>query len=117
MDASLNSRWASSKKNTSLGLSVSPTSGSSWNSWLSRYIRNVENRAGLSWTLGTSSSETMPLPSGVVRRKSDVTISGWPKNTSAPWSANAISSRRMTPAVEADSPPSFFSSGLPVPVR
>ena len=76
-------------------------------------MRNVENSAGLSATPGTSSSEMTPRPSGAVRRKSCTSNSGSPKNTSAPSSAKVMSSRRITPAVADDSPPSSFSSPLP----
>ncbi len=112
-DASRNNRWASSKKKTSLGLSRSPTSGRSLNRSASSHIRNVEKRAGRSCTPGTSSRLTTPRPSAVVFRNSNVSISGSPKNTSAPWSANVISSRRITPTVALDSPPSPVSSPLP----
>ncbi len=113
LEASRNSRWASSKKNTSLGLSTSPTSGRSWNRSASNHIRKVENTAGRSCRFGSSTSETMPLPSAVVRRKSAVSNSGSPKNASAPWSENAISSRSSTPAVADESPPRSLSSALP----
>ena len=42
-----------------------------------------------------------------------VSNSGSPKNASAPWSENAISSRRITPAVRRDSPPRSLRSALP----
>ncbi len=116
-DASLNSRCASSKKNTSFGLSVSPTSGSVSYSRESSHMRKVENSSGLPSTLRTPSRLTTPrsTPSApvAVRKKSFTSISGVPKNTSAPWSANVISSRRMTPTVAFDSPPSSVSSALP----
>ena len=46
--ASSNSRCASSKKNTSFGLSRSPASGRSEYRSASSHIRNVENSAGRS---------------------------------------------------------------------
>ncbi|PQM47707.1 hypothetical protein C1Y40_02078 [Mycobacterium talmoniae] len=46
LEASVNSRWASSKKNTSLGLSTSPTSGSRVNRSASTHIKKVENSTG-----------------------------------------------------------------------
>ena len=70
MLASSKSRCASSKKNTSLGLSRSPTSGRSWNRSASSHIRKVENSAGRSCTAGSSRQVTMPLPSAAVRSRS-----------------------------------------------
>ncbi len=46
LDASANSRCASSKKNTSLGLSTSPTSGSCVYRSASNHIRKVEKMTG-----------------------------------------------------------------------
>ena len=46
LGASLNSRWASSKKNTIFGLSGSPTSGSCSNSSDSIHSRKVEYSLG-----------------------------------------------------------------------
>ena len=113
LDASLNSRCASSKKKTSFGLSRSPTSGRSWKRSASSHIRNVEKSAGRSCRLGSSSIETMPRPSDPTCSRSDDSNSGSPKNASAPWPSNAISSRRITPAVALDRPPSSLRSGLP----
>ena len=53
-EASSKSRCASSKKNTSLGFSRSPASGSSSKSSASIHISAVENSFGLSWTPGSS---------------------------------------------------------------
>ena len=111
--ASSNSRCASSKKNTSLGFSTSPTSGRSWNRSASSHMRNVENSLGLSCTADSPITDSTPLPSGVSRIRSAVSNSGSPKNASPPPSCSPISSRRMTPAVAGDSPPSPARSALP----
>ena len=58
-----------------------------------------------------------PLPSAVTCSRSADSNSGSPKNASAPWSEKPISSRRMTPAVAAERPPSSLSSGLPSSLR
>jgi len=112
-EASRNSRWASSKKKTSFGLSMSPTSGRSWNRSASSHIRKVEKMSGRSCRFGNSSSEITPLPSGVVRIRSRVSNSGSPKKASPPCDSMVIRLRRITPAVAADSPPMFFNSALP----
>ena len=51
----MNSRCASSKKNTSFGLSRSPTSGRKVNRSASTHIKNVENITGRAAWLPTSS--------------------------------------------------------------
>jgi hypothetical protein len=56
-----------------------------------------------------------PLPSGAVRSRSRVSNSGSPKKTSAPWSSNAINSRRITPAVAGQ--PAEISSARTCPHR
>ena len=114
----MKSRCASSKKNTSFGLSTSPTSGRSVNRSASSHIKKVEKRAGWLARLGSSSSDTTPLPSAVTRIRSAVSYSGSPKKSSAPWSAKVIRLRRITPTVVLLSPPIPFSSSLPSsPVR
>ncbi|SKF62518.1 Uncharacterised protein [Mycobacteroides abscessus subsp. abscessus] len=113
MDASLNSRWASSKKNTSLGLSMSPTSGSSLNRSASSHIKKVENKAGRLCRFGSSSSEMTPRPSGMTRIRSAVSNSGSPKNSSAPCCWSSTSLRRITPTVALETPPRLVSSSLP----
>ena len=65
--ASAKSRCASSKKKTSLGLSMSPTSGRSWKRSASIHMRKVEKSAGRSCTPGSSRQVTRPLPSGARR--------------------------------------------------
>ena len=47
-----------------------------------------------------------------VRRNSAVSISGSPKNTSAPWSAKVMSSRRITPTVALREPAELGELGL-----
>ncbi|MNI65668.1 hypothetical protein D3C73_1211840 [compost metagenome] len=84
LDAPLNSRWASSRKKTSLGLSRSPASGRSSNRSASSHMRNVENSRGLVCSVGSSRQLMTPRPSGAVRRSSAVSNSGSPKNFSMP---------------------------------
>ena len=55
----------------------------------------------------------MPAPAASVLKNTETSSSGSPKKVSAPTAAKATSSRRMTPAVAAESPPMPFSSGLP----
>ena len=115
--ASVNSRCASSKKNANVGLSGSPTSGSSSNSSASTHIRNVENSAGLVATDGSDMTVTMPLPSGVVRSRSRTSNPGSPKNTSPPSPSSSETLRCNTPTVALDRPPRFLRSALPGPTR
>ena len=111
-DAPWNNKCASSKKNTSLGLSASPTSGSCSNSSASSHIRNVENSAGRFCTAGSSSIETTPAgPS--VRSRSEMSNSGSPKKASAPCASRLAMDRRITPAEAVDTPPMLFSSAFP----
>ncbi|CPU29395.1 Uncharacterised protein [Mycobacteroides abscessus] len=111
-DASANSRCASSKMNTSLGLSTSPISGSFVNRLARIHIRNVENRTGRAACAPSSTRVMTPL-SPDVRIRSFGSISGSPKNVSPPSASRLISARRITPAVAADTPPRFFRSALP----
>ena len=112
-DASVNSRCASSKKNTSLGLSTSPISGRNVNRSASTHIRNVENITGRVAWLPTSSRVMTPRPCASRRIRSFGSSSGSPKNVSAPSASRFTSARRITPAVVADTAPSAASSGLP----
>ena len=112
LEASLNSRCASSKKNTSFGTSASPTSGSSWYSSASIHIMKVENSAGREATPGSSRQEIMPAPS-FVRSSCWVSKAGSPKKTSAPEASKAVRLRRITPAVALEIPPMPLSSSLP----
>ena len=103
--ASSNSRCASSKKNTSLGLSRSPASGSSSNSSASSHISAVENSSGLSCTPGSSRHEITPRPSGAARSRSAIANCGSPKSSVPPPSSSPTSERSSTPTVAGDSPP------------
>ncbi len=76
-------------------------------------MRKVENSCGLSCTAASPITDSTPRPSGASRSRSAVSNSGSPKKTSPPWSSSPISSRRMTPAVAVDSPPSSLRSALP----
>jgi hypothetical protein len=111
-EASENSRCASSKKNTSLGFSMSPASGSSSNSSASSHMRNVENSVGSACWSASSSSVTTPWPFST-RSRSDGSNSGSPKNFSPPRASRLTSARRITPAVDAETPPMPLSSALP----
>ncbi len=111
--APLNSKWASSRKKTSLGLSRSPASGRSSKRSASSHMRNVEKSMGLVCSVGSSRQLTTPRPSGAVRSSSAVSNSGSPKNFSIPCASSVISSRRITPAVALERPPSSSSSSLP----
>ncbi|COX47803.1 Uncharacterised protein [Mycobacterium tuberculosis] len=112
-EASVNNRCASSKKNTSLGLSRSPTSGRKVNRSASTHIRKVENIAGRNAWLPNSSNEMMPRPWLSTRSRSSGLSSGSPKNVSAPSASRLTKARRMTPAVVGDTAPRDFSSTLP----
>ena len=111
-DASSNSRCASSKINTSSGLSASPFSGRSWNSSASTHMRNVENSTGrVAWS-PSSTSEIVPFPSTTLRRSAG-SSSGSPKNVSPPLFDRFTKERRMTPAVCDDTPPMPLRSSFP----
>ncbi len=114
-EASSKSRWASSKKKTRTGFSGSPTSGSSSKSSASTHMRKVEKSAGRSPMSARSSTETMPRPSGAVRMRSAISISGSPKKASPPSASSRETWRRRTPAVAVEIPPIAFSSALPGP--
>jgi hypothetical protein len=98
--ASLNSRWASSKKNTSLGLSRSPTSGSSLEQLDSIHSRKVAYRRGEFISLSAARMLTTPLPSTVCM-KSLMSSIGSPKNWSPPCSSICSSPRWMAPMLAA----------------
>ena len=55
----------------------------------------------------------MPRPSPATRDSSPVSNSGSPKNGLIPCASNAVSERRITPAVAVESPPMPLSSDLP----
>ena len=114
-----NSRCASSKKNTSAGLSGSPTSGSTSNSSPSSHIRKVENNVPWDWMSASSRDEMTPRPSAAVRSRSCTSRAGSPKKTEPPAASKAETCRRITPAVALDTPPMPRNSCLPgsVPVK
>ena len=64
-----------------------------------------------------SSTDTIPRPSGAVRIRSAISISGSPKNRSPPSASSLATSRSRTPAVALEMPPIAFSSAFPGPVR
>ena len=112
--ASANSRCASSKKNTSLGWSRSPTSGRSWNRSASSHIRKVENSRGLVLhSPPAPAADSTPRPSGVVRSRSAVSNSGSPKNASPPCALQADQLAQDHPGGGRDRPPRPFRSSLP----
>ena len=84
LGASLNSKCASSKKNTSLGCSRSPTSGSCSNSSDSIHNKKVAYRRGELISLSAARMLMIPLPSTVCIKSLMFSI-GSPKNLSAPW--------------------------------
>ena len=112
-EASVNSRCASSKKKTSLGLSTSPASGSVSNSSATSHMRTVDQSSGLSCTAGSSMQEMTPLPSGAVRMRSAMSNIVSPKNSVPPPVSSVTRLRRSTPTVAFDTPPMPSSSSLP----
>ena len=84
LDASLNRRCASSKKNTILGLSQSPTSGRFSNSSESSQSRKVEYSPPVLTSEELSRMFIMPLPSSAVLSQSLISRAGVPKKTSPP---------------------------------
>ena len=115
-EAPENSRCASSKKNTMVGLSGSPTSGRVSKSSASSHMRKVENSVPWDWMSASSRAEMMPRPSGETRMRSRTSSAGSPKKASPPAASRAAISRRMTPAVAAETPPMVLSSSLPASV-
>ena len=102
--ASLNSRCASSKKNTSFGFSTSPTSGNCSNNSESSQSRKVEYRRGEAINLSAARILTMPLPSSVCIR-SLISSIGSPKKASPPCSPSVNRLRWMAPIEAADTLP------------
>ena len=94
--ASENSRCASSKKNTSLGLSRSPTSGRLSNSSDSSHSRKLEYSRGLFISLSAARMLITPRPSAVCIR-SPMSSIGSPKNFSPPCCSICISPRWIAP--------------------
>ena len=95
--ASSNSKWASSKTNTSFGLSRSPTSGNCSNNSDSSHSRNVEYRRGLRISASAASTPITPRPSGVVRIKSASSSAGSPKNAAPPSLSRRSRARCIAP--------------------
>ena len=98
--ASLNSRCASSKKNTSLGLSRSPTSGRLLEQLDSIHSRKVAYRRGAFISLSAARMLTTPWPSSVCMKSAMLSI-GSPKNLSPPCSSICSSPRWMAPTLAA----------------
>ena len=105
--ASLNSRCASSKKNASLGLSRSPTSGRCSNSSESIHSRNVAYSLGAFSSLSAARMLITPWPRTVCIRSLMSSI-GSPKNLSAPCSSSAIRLRWMAPTLADEMLPYLF---------
>ena len=80
----LNSRCASSKKNTIRGLSPSPCSGSASYSSESIHSRKVEYIVGLRRSRSAASTLITPLPSSSSCIQSAMLSAGSPKNWSPP---------------------------------
>ena len=91
--ASANSRCASSKKKTSLGLSRSPTSGRVSNNSLSIQSKNVAYSRGAAISLSAARMLTKPLPLASVCIKSAILSMGSPKKRLPPWASICISPR------------------------
>ena len=90
----MNSRWASSKKNTILGFGKSPTSGNVSNNSDIIHSRKVEYSLPLLMRLSLSRILIMPLPQSWVSQ-SVMDRAGSPKNTSPPWVSSATMARMM----------------------
>jgi len=105
LGASLNSRCASSKKNTKRGLSASPTSGRFSNSSDSSHSKNVAYRRGLWISLSAARILTNPRPSGAVRSRSQKSSIGSPKKCSPPSRSSTSRLRWMAPILAAETLP------------
>ncbi|CFE02657.1 Uncharacterised protein [Bordetella pertussis] len=103
--ASLNSRCASSKKNTSPGCSGSPISGSFSYRSASSQSRNTPYRRGACISLSAARILTIPRPCASVRSRSCTSSMGSPKNCSAPCDSSRSRPRWMAPTVAADTLP------------
>ena len=109
-----NSRCASSKKKTSLGLSRSPASGSVSNSSATSHISTVENSFGLSWTAAQLEARddrrARRAPCAAGRRCRTAAR----RRTPVPPPVSSVTrSRSSTPTVAFESPPMPSSSALP----
>ncbi|CUJ73208.1 Uncharacterised protein [Achromobacter xylosoxidans] len=103
--ASLKSKCASSKKNTSLGWSGSPTSGSFSYRSASSHSRKIAYSRGACISLSAASTLTMPRPWASVRIRSATSSMGSPKNFSAPCDSSASRLRWIAPTLAADTLP------------
>src|SRR5574343_1357960 len=101
LGASLNSRWASSKKNTSLGFSGSPISGNCSNSSDNIHSRKVAYRRGEFISLSAARMFTTPWPLVSVCMKSWMSSMGSPKNLSPPCCSICSRPRWMAPTLAA----------------
>ena len=110
--ASSNSRCASSKKNTSLGFSRSPASGSSSNSSASSHISAVENSFGLSCTPGSSRHEITPRPSSARPQQVGDRELRLAEELVPPPSSRPTSERSSTPTVAPGQPADALELGL-----
>ncbi|MNU73311.1 hypothetical protein D3C71_627900 [compost metagenome] len=100
LGASLNSRWASSKKKASFGFSGSPISGSCSNSSDSIHSRKVAYRRGEFMSLSAARMFTTPLPPTVCMKSVMLSI-GSPKNLSPPWVSICSRPRWIAPTLAA----------------
>ena len=100
LGAASNSRWASSKKNTSLGFSGSPTSGRASNSSDSIHNRKVAYRRGDCNSRSAARMLITPFPPTVCIR-SLISSIGSPKKRSPPWDSICSRPRWMAPTLAA----------------
>ena len=94
LETPLNSRWASSKKKTIRGFSVSPTSGSTSNSSESIHSRKVVYSEASCIRLRQSRTFTVPWPPSCWNQ-SAMFRAGSVKNSSPPLLSRATTPRRM----------------------
>ena len=105
LGASLKSRCASSKKNTSFGFSRSPTSGRCSKSSASIHNRNVEYSLGEFRSLSAASMLTTPRPLLSVCIRSLRSSMGSPKNWLPPCCSISSSERWIAPIDAAETLP------------
>mmetsp|Transcript_59443 Transcript_59443/g.140599 ORF Transcript_59443/g.140599 Transcript_59443/m.140599 type:complete len:294 (-) Transcript_59443:2084-2965(-) len=102
--ASLNSRWASSKKNTNFGLSRSPTSGSVSNSSDSIHSRKLAYSRGAFINLSAARMLMTPKPPSVCMKSAMLSM-GSPKKRSPPWASICSRPRWIAPMLAAETLP------------
>ena len=95
--ASSNSRCASSKTNTSLGWSRSPTSGNCSNSSDNSHSKKLEYSRGFSTSVSAARMLITPRPSGARRIRSASSSAGSPKNIPPPSDSSRSSARMIAP--------------------